>query len=132
MDRLDIYEKLPSGMEHYLSSYGWHFSKKACEFAVSLMRDKCGSKIEMCNKENLQEMAKHFGCEYAAKGYDDVYVAAMVQADFWGGSICSDEQKCKYMSDVFGDKDGYDGMVFTRWYADMCAKGEPIIWEDLM
>ena len=132
MDRLDIYEKLPSGMERYLSAYGWHFSKAACEFAVSMMRDKCGSKVEMCKKEDLMEMAKNFKCEIEAKGYDAVYVAAMVQADFWGGSICSDERKCRYMADVFSDKDGYDGMVFTRWYADMVAKGEPIIWEDLM
>ena len=29
--RLDSRDKLPSGMEEYLSAYGWHFSKKLCE-----------------------------------------------------------------------------------------------------
>lgn len=33
--RLDVYEKLPSGMEKYLAEHGWNFSKKLCEYAVS-------------------------------------------------------------------------------------------------
>lgn len=34
--RLDVYEKLPSGMEKYLAEHGWNFSKKLCEYAVSM------------------------------------------------------------------------------------------------
>lgn len=132
MDRLDIYEKLPSGMERYLSAYGWHFSKAAYEFALDKMKDKNGEKVRMCSKEDLTTLMKNFSLDVDAKGYDMMYVAAMVQADFWGSSICNDQMKCRYIADVFDDKDGYDGMVFTRWYADMIAKGEPIIWEDLM
>jgi hypothetical protein len=36
--RLDTYSKLPSGLEDYLSCYGWHFNKKLCDFAVSQMK----------------------------------------------------------------------------------------------
>lgn len=35
--RLDVYEKLPSGMEKYLAEHGWNFSKKLCEYAVILL-----------------------------------------------------------------------------------------------
>lgn len=43
--RLDVYEKLPSGMEKYLAEHGWNFSKKLCEYAVSKMKDRNGNKI---------------------------------------------------------------------------------------
>ena len=33
--RLDVYDYFPDGMTDYLSIYGWHFSKKMCEWAVS-------------------------------------------------------------------------------------------------
>lgn len=35
---LDIRDKRPEEMEAYLSNFGWHFNKKMCEFAVSLMK----------------------------------------------------------------------------------------------
>ena len=31
--RLDAYDRFPSGMKEYISQYGWHFSKKMCEWA---------------------------------------------------------------------------------------------------
>lgn len=36
--RLDVYDYFPDGMTDYLSIYGWHFSKKMCEWAVSKMK----------------------------------------------------------------------------------------------
>ena len=30
-DRLDIRDKMPSGMEEYLAQNGWHFNKKLCD-----------------------------------------------------------------------------------------------------
>lgn len=35
---LDIRDRRPEEMEVYLSNFGWHFNKKMCEFAVSLMK----------------------------------------------------------------------------------------------
>ena len=39
-DRLDIRDKMPSGMEEYLAQNGWHFNKKLCDWAVSKMRKR--------------------------------------------------------------------------------------------
>ena len=33
-----MYSKLPVGMQEYIDSYGWHFSKKMCEWAVGRMK----------------------------------------------------------------------------------------------
>ena len=38
--RLDMYDRFPQDVADYLSMYGWHFSKKMCEWAVSKMTTK--------------------------------------------------------------------------------------------
>lgn len=131
MERLDYYEQKPSGMEHYLSMYGWHFSKSMCMWAVSMMKDRNGNKVQPYTKEQLSELINKTNDRVEAKGYDDVYLAAIVKADFWGSSITSEGQMVKYLSDVMNDKDGYEGMPFTRFYADTIARGIPIVWEDM-
>ena len=30
------------------------------------------------------------------------------------------------------DEDGYDGLPFTRYYADTIGSGTPILWEEMM
>ena len=30
------------------------------------------------------------------------------------------------------DKDGYDGIVFNRWYADTVTSGIPIEWDEML
>lgn len=35
-------------------------------------------------------------------------------------------------SDVIDDEDAYDGIVFNRFYADMCKKGIPIDWAEML
>ena len=50
--------------------------------------------------------------------YDYVYVYNMGNNDFMGSSIADNKHLCLYVKDVIDDKDGYDGIVFNRWYAD--------------
>lgn len=41
---LDMYDDdIPEEMRRYLRHYGWHFNKKACDYAVSLIRKKNAS-----------------------------------------------------------------------------------------
>lgn len=53
--RLDNYEVKPSGMDNYLQNYGWHFSKKMCEWAVSMMKGREGNFIKMVDKNSLEQ-----------------------------------------------------------------------------
>ena len=64
--------------------------------------------------------------------YDHVYVANMCKADFLGSSVVDENHLAKYVKDVIDDDDAYDGIVFNRWYADMCRKGIAIDWENMI
>lgn len=128
--------KFPSGMEEYLSIYGWHFSKKMCEWATSKMyKETNGTKryITPLTKQEVEEMLSRTGITLKNnKGYDFVYVANMALADFLGSSIKSELEHAKYIKDVIDDADAYDGIVFTRFYADCIGSGTPISWEDMI
>lgn len=52
----------------------------------------------------------------------------MCKADYLGSSITDEKHLCLYVKDVIDDVDGYDGIVFNRWYADMCRKGVQVDW----
>lgn len=133
MARMDYYDILPAGMTAYLSSYGWHFSKRLCDWAVGLMRDRNGNKVQVRTKEQVESILKAYGVSMQDNiGYDAVYLAHMVFADFWQSSIPDEEHLALYVQDVLGDKDGYEGMVLTRFIADCSASGTPIIWEDMI
>lgn len=134
--RLDSYQKFPSGMEEYLNIYGWHFSKKMCDWATSKMYKVInGVKkyITPMTKEQVETLLFNNGISLKnAKGYDCTYIANMVLADFMGSSILDEMHQAKYIKDVIDDPDAYEGMPFTRFYADCIGSGTPINWEDMI
>lgn len=126
---LDIYDDKPLSMKRYLKYYGQHFNKKLCSFAVSKM--KHGK--ESISKEKVDEVLdKHnIDLEYNEL-YDYVYVYNMGNNDFLNSSIIDEKHLALYVKDVIDDKDGYDGIVFNRWYADMVTLGIPIEWDEML
>lgn len=123
-------------MEEYLSYYGWHFSRKMCDWAVSNMYKMNGRNkeyIDPITKERLADMQRAYNIKLSNRyEYDCLYVANMVKADFWGSSIQDEASLLKYVKDYTEDPDGYDGMPFTRFYADCIGSGTPIPWEDVI
>lgn len=133
MERLDNYEELPDGMKRYLKNYGWHFSKKMCEEAVSRMRDRNGKKIEAYDKEKVDALLKQYGIELKKDAaYDSVYVCNMSIADYFGSSISNQQYLAMFIRDYIDDEDGYEGLPFTRYYADCIGSGTPLIWEEML
>lgn len=131
--RLDIYEKMPEGMRAYLESNGWHFSKKMCEYAVSKMKDRNGNKVDMYPKEKVDQILKTYGITLKRDiMYDATYVCNMARADFWQSSIPTEQMLALYIKDYINDEDAYDGMPFTRYYADCIGSGTPLDWEELI
>jgi len=131
--RLDDYEIHPDGMNEYLSAYGWHFSKKLCEWAVSKMRDRNGKKVPMRTKQEVDGILKSYGIEPENdNGYDAVFVFHMAYSDFVGSSITDELGAARYVKDVLDDKDGYDGIAFSRFIADCNGKGVAVIWTDVI
>lgn len=129
MDRLDNYETKPRDMERYLSTYGWHFSKSMCEWAVSMMKDRNGKPLQFPDKKTIEDQIPG-GVE--VKGYDAVYVYCMAKADYMGSSIKDEPSIAKFVADYIGDLDGYEGKALTQFMADCCGKGVPIIWSDML
>lgn len=134
--RLDAFGTVPSGMADYLSSYGWHFSKKMCEWAVSRMFKIDGGskrKIAAYTKESLEQLFDRWAVDVDdAYIYDALYVANMCKADFLGSSVADEQRLAYFVKDTLEDCDAYDGMVFTRFYADCVGSGTPIHWDDLI
>lgn len=137
-DSLDIYDELPEDMINYLRHNGRHFNKKLCEFAISKMKHRSSStgeldKLVPISKETLDSLLKSYKVDIKHNElYDYLYVANMCKADFLGSSIPDEQHLCRYVKDVIDDVDGYDGLVFNRWYADMCRIGIPISWYDML
>ena len=135
--RLDSYGKMPSGMKEYLEAYGWHFSKKMCEWAVSKrkVKDDNGKqkKLDALKKDEVEELLKKHAVKLEKDtGYDCVYVANMAKADYYKSSIADEAHLALFIKDYIDDPDGYDGLPFTRFYADCIGSGTPFIWEDMM
>lgn len=125
-------------MEAYLSDFGWHFNKKMCDFAVSLMKKinpATGKKerIEPISKEKVEELLTKYGMKLDNNSlYDFVYVANMGKADFFKSSIPDEQHLAVYVKDVIDDPDAPDGTTMRRWYATMIAAGEPIEWDEMI
>lgn len=137
--RLDgNHDNFPSGMREYLDAYGWHFSKKMCEWAVSKMKKKNPSTgksepIDYVEKDKVDEILKKYNIQIDNDvAYDKVYVFNSGRADYLKSSIVDEAHLALYIKDFFDDEDGYSEMAFTRFYADCIAKGIPIIWDDVM
>lgn len=126
------FDEYPHEMLVYLRNYGPHFNRKLYEFAVSKMY-KNDKKIKPYTKDEVDYILKHNGVVLENNQlYDAVYVANMCKADFLDSSIKDEEHLAKYVKDVIDDTDGYDGIVFNRWYADMSYTGTAIDWESVL
>lgn len=59
---------------------------------------------------------------------DVTYTANMAYADFYP-ELLNEHQCIKYAAAVANDKDGYTGIQFCRWMADVAGKKERIDWD---
>lgn len=129
MKSLDFYDDRPTSMKRYLRYYGEHFNKKLCDFAVKRM--KHGK--QPVQKDKVEEiLSKHSISLQNNELYDHVYVFNMGNNDFMGSSIADEKHLALYVKDVIDDADGYDGIVFNRWYADTVHLGIPIDWDEMV
>ena len=134
----DVYDELPEDMVVYLRYNGRHFSRKLCDFAINkitIHNLSTGDIVNLVklNKEDVDALLKTYRIELKENQlYDYVFVANMCKADFLGSSVPDEQHLCKYVKDVIDDVDAYDGIVFNRWYADMCRQGIAIDWEEML
>lgn len=137
---LDSYEMdfMPIEMKAYLRNYGFSFSKKACDYAVSLMKKENPStkkeeKIEPWSKEQVDEMLKRFNVTLENNvGYNATYVANMLKADMFKSSIIDEQRLALGVKDIIDDYDASPRLVFKKWITSMDDAGLPIEWSELI
>ena len=134
MSRLDYYDKLPAGMSEYLSYHGRHFSKPMYEWAVGMMEDRKGNKVQAVEKKDFDGIMRDYGISLKRKDgfYDGAYVWCMAKSDYFGSSITDDMHLAMYVKDYIDDIDGNETRAFDEFYINCIAKGIDIPWGDLL
>lgn len=78
-------------------------------------------------KDGVDELLKRHNVKLDNKnGYDYVFVTNMAMADYMGSSLEDERHLALFIKDYVDDPDGYDGLPFTRFYADCIGSGTPI------
>lgn len=122
-----------TAFEEYTEQYGCHFNKKLYEWAVSMMTDRNGNRVQPMTKEQVSEMLKTNGITLKNdKGYDAAYVLAMAKADYMGSSITDEARLSLFVRDFLDDADGSKTKAFDHFVVDCRAKNEPIFWDEVM
>lgn len=135
---LDIYEEMPRGMRAYLNNYGWHFSKRAFEYAVKGMRKKSAvsgkvEPIEAWTKEQVEDMLVKNNVKLENNiMYDATYQANWCKADLFKSSVVDEAHVALFVKDTLDDVDGSDELPFRYWLQKRIATDEPVDWEELL
>lgn len=133
MQDIEMAQLQPSGFAEYMATYGGHFSKKMCEWAVGMMKVKGNKKLSPWTREQVESILTKNGVVLDNDmGYDKVYVANMCKADFLGSSVVDENRAAFYVKDLLDDPDGYDELVFNRFMMDCMGRNIPIMWEDML
>lgn len=135
---LYYYDDVPMDMRKYLRNYGYSFSKRACEYAVSKMRKRNPSsgkaeKIEMHTKEQVEDILKKYNVTLENNiNYNFVYVFHMGLADYYKSSIADEQHLALYVKDVIDDIDNNPDNIFAEWITKMDGNGEVVEWDEIL
>lgn len=121
---MDMYNT--TDKEIYIAENGWHFNKKACDYAVQNLRGMDNKPIKPLSKEEVDEMLKKQGVKLEKSvGWDYVYAANMGKSDM----DSSDEKNlAQYVKRTIDDADAADGELMGCWYTKMIFRRIPVDW----
>lgn len=119
-----------SGYAEYIGKNGCHFTKSMAEMASGMMQNVDGSKHHWTCDEMRAATSEMIIPKGVTLG-DMTYLANMAYADFYPKVLKTEEACVQYALAVARDPNGYDGMAFLRWTADLIGKGVTIDWEKL-
>lgn len=115
--------------DKYVAAHGHHFTNDLAEYASSCMDNaddddhswSCSDVLSALKKLDLSVPP------HSTLG-DMTYTANMAYADFYP-IVIKDAAVCVlYANAVATDVDGYEGIQFYRWLADLMAQGKEIEW----
>lgn len=116
----------------YKEKHGMHFSDRMAMWTSAHMTNADG-KDHGWSVDDVKAAFASFG--YTLKnGYtwgDVTYMANMLYADY-AKCLKADTDAVKMAYAITEDPDGYDGMIFNRYTADIMSKNEHVPWAKLM
>lgn len=118
------------GYYEYVKKHGYHFTDALAEHAIKMMVNANGQ-VHTWTVNQVKKSLENLGISHSDKitSGDMAYTANMAYADFYP-DVLKDEASCfKYAHKVANDPDGYDGMIFCRWIADIIGKAIKLDWE---
>lgn len=119
-----------SGYAAYVAKHGYHFTKTLATIASERMKNADGTS----HRWTVDEIRLATNSMAIPKGTtlgDMLFLANMAYADFYPRVIKTEDGCVQYALAVVTDPDGYEGMPFCRWTADLIGKGATIDWEKL-
>lgn len=117
------------GYNDYVSKHGLHFTKALQEYASKQMVNS-NNQEHTWTSEQVKNVCNILNLKIPdTSTIEDVtYTANMAYADFYP-ELLNEHQCIKYAVAVANDKDGYTGIQFCRWMADVVGKKENIDWD---
>lgn len=113
---------------NYIQHNGYHFTNKLAEWASHQMANKDMSRHRWMVKD-CEEKVNEMGISIPNTSTiaDFTYTANMAYADFYPDIV--NERECLvYANMVANDPDGYEGIQFCRWLADVVSKKVMVPW----
>ena len=129
----DVSTETKSPKEQYINEHGYHFTEELAEYASKKMVNNNGSE-HMWNTKDISIALNNLGYTKPAGSTlaDITYTANMCYADFYGTVITKEGDCITYAMNVANDKDGYEGIQFCRWLADIEHKHVDIDWKQFV
>ena len=119
----------PTDKDIYIAENGWHFNKKACDYAVQYLKGKDGKRIKPLSKEEVDAMQAKYGLKLEKnRGWDYVYAANMAKSDMEGSPLSDEKSQAMYVKILIDDPDAADGEIMACWYVKMLFRREPVDW----
>lgn len=114
----------------YKELYGKHFTKDLCEWVVERMENRNGTTHHYSLDEVKSIWHKYkMNDLHNANWYDVMYVMNMAYADFYGRLFTEHHECAMYAYLYISDPDGYEGIAFQRWLADIKAQDDEVPWQ---
>lgn len=118
------------GYLEYVKKHGYHFTDALAEHVSKMMVNASGQQHSWTVSQVKKSM-ENLGLSIPnnVTPGDIAYLANMYYADFYPDPI-KDEASClKAAYRIANDPDGYEGIAFCRWTADVIGKAISINWE---
>ena len=127
----EAYELMSAkGYAEYVKKHGYHFTDELAEHISKMMKNDNG-KEHSWSVAQVKKAFEGMGLTLPkdVTWGDVTYVANMGYADLHPDVLATEADCLRYAWKKAHDKDGYEGMIFSRWTSDAIGKYIKIDWE---